>query len=225
MKQMKTYLLLSLLFLCTGSFAQEDGAIALLKGKKLGVIGDSYVRNHKEPKEYTWHYKFAEKYGMRYLNYGRNGNCIAYSRARFGTGMYERYASMADSLDYVIVVGGHNDTAMLDSIGGIGVFKERMSVLCRGLVDKYPSAKIFFFTRWNCENFGGSQAEEVVDAMIEVCNNYSIPILDCARKSGIYAWNQSFRQLYFQSAGDDAHLNERGHERFLEYAEKFILQY
>lgn len=30
-----------------------------LMGKKIGVIGDSYVRNHREPVENTWHYKFA----------------------------------------------------------------------------------------------------------------------------------------------------------------------
>ena len=32
-----------------------------LKGKRVGIIGDSYVKNHKEPVKNTWHYKFAEK--------------------------------------------------------------------------------------------------------------------------------------------------------------------
>lgn len=49
-----------------------------------------------------------------------------------------------------------------------------MEILCKGLVEKYPTAKIFFFTRWNCKNFKGSDSEKVVDAMIEVCGNYSI---------------------------------------------------
>ena len=40
-----------------------------LKGKQIGVIGDSYVRNHREPIENTWHYKFAQKHGMKYFNY------------------------------------------------------------------------------------------------------------------------------------------------------------
>ena len=43
-----------------------------------------------------------------------------------------------------------------------------MEILCKGLVEKYPTAKIFFFTRWNCKNFKGSDSEKVVDAMIEV---------------------------------------------------------
>ena len=77
-----------------------------LMGKKMGVIGDSYVRNHREPVENTWHYKFAMKHGMRYYNYGRNGNCISVDLARWGEGMYRRYADMADSLDLVVVIGG-----------------------------------------------------------------------------------------------------------------------
>ena len=69
--------------------------------RKIGVIGDSYVRNHKEPIENTWHYKFAQKHGMEYYNYGRNGNCIALDLARWGTGMYQRYKEMRNDLDIV----------------------------------------------------------------------------------------------------------------------------
>lgn len=196
-----------------------------LKGKRIGVIGDSYVRNHKRPVEETWHYAFAQKHGMKYLNYGRNGNSIAYSSPRWGEAMYSRYKVMADNLDYVIVIAGHNDAYKLDSIGGIGKFKERMEILCKGLVDRYPAAKIFFFTRWTCKDFKGSDSEKVVDAMIEVCGNHSIPILDCTRKGGIYADNDAFRKIYFQGSNDTAHLNKKGHQRFLRVAENFILQY
>ncbi len=207
-----------------GTTAQKDE----LRGKRLGIIGDSYVKNHKEPVENTWHYKFAKKHGMEYFNYGKNGSSIAYSSPRWGEAMYLRYKEMPDSLDYVLVVGGHNDGFKLDSIGGIDIFKERLAMLCEGLIAKYPTAKIFFFTRWNCKDFKGSDAEKVVNAMIEVCGNYSIPIFDSARKGGIYAGDDHFRKIYFQKSKnntDTAHLNEKGHERFLKVAESFILQY
>lgn len=227
---MKSFLgLIICLFFCLGSSAQISGvAVDELNGKRIGVIGDSYVKNHKEPVENTWHYKFAKKHGMQYFNYGRNGNSIAYTSPRWGKALYLRYQEMSDSLDYVLVIAGHNDAFKLDSIGGIDNFKDKMNILCKGLIEKYPTSKVFFFTRWTCKNFKGSDSEKVVDAMIEVCGNYGIPIFDCARKSGIYAESDTFRQIYFQKSKnntDTAHLNEKGHDRFLNVAESFILQY
>ena len=197
-----------------------------LFGKQIGVIGDSYVRNHREPVENTWHYKFARKHGMQYFNYGRNGNCIALDLKQWGTGMYRRYQDMKDSLDYVVVIAGHNDASQgrLDSIG-TDTFKERLGILCQGLKRKYPSARILFFTPWTCENFEGSPRQRVVDVMLEVCGGYGIPVFDAARHSNIPAADAEFRKKYFQGGKgtDTAHLNARGHDLFLPVAEQFIL--
>ena len=199
-----------------------------LKGKKIGFLGDSYVANHRDVKENTWHHKFAKKHQMEYYNYGRNGNCIALDLKKWGTGMYQRYKEMNDSLDYVVVIAGHNDAIQerLDSIG-IDTFKERLAVLCEGLIEKYPRGQIFFFTPWTCENFMGSPRQLVIDIMLEVCGSYGIPVFDAARRSGIYAASEQFRKIYFQGGKgtDRAHLNARGHDRFLPVAEQFILQY
>lgn len=198
-----------------------------LKGKKIGFIGDSYVRNHREPFENAWHYKFAQKYGMEYYNYGRNGNCIALDLKQWGTGMYKRYQEMNDSLDYVVVIAGHNDASgnRIDSIG-MGTFKERLGILCKGLRSKYPAAKIIFFTPWRCENFAGSMREKVIDAIQKVCADYQIPVFDAARQSNIESDNFDFRKKYFQGGKgtDTAHLNAKGHDLFLPVAEQFILQ-
>ena len=203
-------------------------AVDPLKGKKIGFIGDSYVRNHREPVENTWHYKFARKHGMEYYNYGRNGNCIALDLKQWGTAMYKRYTEMRDDLDYVVVVAGHNDAShgRIDSIG-VDMFKERLSILCEGLIEKYPHARLFFFTPWSCDGFVGSPRQVVVDAMLEVCGSYGIPVFDAARNSNIFVRSEQFRKIYFQGGKgtDTAHLNARGHDRFLPVAEQFILQY
>ena len=195
---------------------------------KFGIIGDSYVRNHREPIENTWHYKFARKHGMEYYNYGRNGNCIALDLKQWGTGMYKRYTEMRPDLDYVVVIAGHNDAAAgrVDSIG-MDLFKERLAILCQGLIERYPKAKIFFFTPWTCQDFVGSMRQQVVDTMLEVCGSYGIPVFDAARRSNIFAASEQFRKIYFQGGKgtDTAHLNARGHDRFLPVAENFILQY
>ena len=212
--------------LCLAALPLQAQQTDPLKGKTIGVIGDSYVRNHKEPRENTWHYKFANKHDMKYLNYGRNGNCLTLDLKQWGVGVYHRYKDMSDSLDYVVVIGGHNDAARIDSIG-VPTFKERLGELCRGMIDKWPEAKIFFFTPWCCENFEGSSRQKVVDAMIEVCGSYGIPVFDSARRSGIYAQNETFRRIYLQGGNvkDTAHLNAKGHDRFLPVAESFIMQY
>lgn len=215
------YLLITLLIVFYSQI--EAQTIDPLQGKSIGIIGDSYVRNHKQPVEYTWHYKFAKKHGMLYYNYGKNGNAVAIDRGRFGIAMYKRYVKMKDSLDYIIVIAGHNDAGLLDSIGGIDGYKEKLSILCKGLLEKYPRAKIFFFTCWNCKNFQGSNFEKIVDVTIEVCRKYTIPVFDSARKSNIFAQDDQFRKIYFQSPTDHAHLNAKGHDRFLPVAEKFIL--
>ena len=203
-------------------------AVDPLKGKKIGFIGDSYVANHRDKVENSWHYKFAKKHGMEYYNYGKNGNCISLDLKRWGIAMYKRYADMRPDLDYVVVIAGHNDASdgRLDSIG-VDTFKERLSVLCEGLIERYPHARIFFFTPWACDNFVGSPRQQVVDAMLEVCGSYGIPVFDAARRSNIFVRSEQFRKIYFQGGkGDDtAHLNAKGHDRFLPVAESFILQY
>jgi len=199
-----------------------------LSGMKIGFIGDSYVRNHREPVENTWHYKLASKHHMQYYNYGRNGNCISVDLEKWGTAMYKRYTEMSDSLDIIVVIAGHNDATpgRADSIG-LDTFKERLAILCKGLIEKYPRGHIFFFTPWTCDNFVGSMRQKVVDAMLEVCGAYAIPVFDAARQSGIYANSEQFRKIYFQGGKgtDKAHLNARGHDRFLPVAEQFILKY
>ena len=49
-----------------------------LSGKTIAFLGDSYVQNHRRSPRESWHCRFAEKHGMHYLNYGRNGNCIVF---------------------------------------------------------------------------------------------------------------------------------------------------
>lgn len=195
-----------------------------LEGKTIGVIGDSYVRNHRDSIQNTWHYKFAQKHGMTYYNYGRNGNCITVDLKKWGKSILSRYNDMKDSLDYVVVIAGHNDCNHIDSIG-VDTFSSRLDSLCHGLKAKYPQSKIIFFTPWTCKDYAGSSREKVVNAMIKVCGDNNIPIFDSAHDSGIHAESDEFRSKYFQGGGkrDYAHLNAKGHDLFLPVAEKFLM--
>ena len=218
---MKKLLLLFLLILGVPAITLAQTTDPL-EGKRIGVLGDSYVKNHRRPYTEAWHYLFAQKHHMKYYNYGRNGNCIAFDREKWGPAMYKRYKEMNDSLDYIVVIGGHNDTGFVDSLG-LDTFKSRLRELCEGLCEKYPKGHIYFFTPWAHAN---PSFIKVVDAMLEMCGSYGIPVFDAYRNSNIHSLNDNFRRIYFQGKErDHAHLNAEGHKRFLPVAEQFILSH
>lgn len=203
--------------------APEHIRDASLYGKTLVIFGDSYVQNHVRPIEETWHYKLAAKYNMEYRNFGWNGNCVAYDRTveNFGPAMYERYKVLPEHADYVIVCAGHNDATRMARNGeGTDFFREKLKVLCEALIHKYPGAKFCFVTPWAVPR---PMFPEMTAVLLEVCGSYSIPVFDATRNSGIYVMDENFRSIYFQSAGDTAHLNAAGHDLFMPKMEHFLL--
>lgn len=223
-KALLTFILLLTAFAASCQ-AQKDP----LTGKRIAFIGDSYVYNHHEPQTNTWHYKFAKKHGMVYLNYGRNGTCIAIDRkGTHDEAIYKRATKMSDSLDYIVVIAGHNDANRIppyvtkpDTISE-ELLRSRLALLCDTLISKYPKAGIFFFTPW--PNPDKPNMERVIDIIKQVAGSRAIPVFD-SRMSGIHVCNPAFRKLYFQKPDDTAHLNARGHDLFLPIAEEFLLRY
>lgn len=218
------FLLAVAMTVCLRVSAQVDP----LKGKRIGVIGDSYVKNHQNPVEYAWHYKLAKKHGMTYYNYGRNGSCVSIDMKTWGPAVVNRYKQMNDSLDIIVVIAGHNDAARLadsvtDSTTTLDNYRQQCTKLCKGLIEKYPKAYIFWFTPWANDN---PNFKIIVNTTKEICGSMGIPVFDAYHNSNIFARDDNFRKIFFQGGTHDhAHLNSKGHDRFLPIAEHFILQY
>lgn len=194
-----------------------------LSGKTLCVIGDSYVANHRRPKTETWHYKVAARHHMTYLNYGRNGGCIAWDRSRegFGKSLLVRYKEMPDTADYILVIAGHNDADKIKtSRDSLLMFRDSLQQLCTALIERYPAARIAFVTPWNVPRAG---FPEVIATIQEVCAANGIPVLNAATTSGIHVRNDAFRRRYFQAPNDTAHLNDAGHNLIVNWGEHFLL--
>lgn len=208
--------------LCCGTVAaQQPQAADSLAGKTLLVFGDSYVKNHREPMEHTWHYKLAQRHDMRYANAGRNGSSIAFDRTRdgFGPSMLTRLNDISISADYVLVIAGHNDAGLIkDNADSLALFREALDQLCARLIDKFPTARIGFVTPWNVNRPGFRQ---VIATILDVCGEWSIPVLRADTESGIHVRSEDFRQRYFQN-GDTAHLNDAGHNLILNWADRFL---
>lgn len=196
----------------------NDGA--KLSGKTLNILGDSYAKNDTSPVEKTWHYKLAKKYGMTYNNYGVNGNGMVTPDGK-GMPMVDRFNEMADGADYIIVVGGKND---YNKQLPIDEFKTGISTIIKGLVAKYISGKICFFTPWS---LGDADDEEIklseyAQAIEDECNLFGIACFNSNKRSNITPWDADFRKKYMQSVSDVSHLNGDGHDRFLPRAEAFL---
>ncbi|SEA98882.1 SGNH/GDSL hydrolase family protein, partial [Trichococcus collinsii] len=198
---------------------QPDDLKSPLFGKTINFIGDSYVANNTESIDKTWHYKLADKHQMTYNNYGINGNGIVGIRGGT-TPMKDRFTAMANNADYIVVIGGENDANLLLDIEE---FKTGLDSFIAGLVAKYPKGKICFFTPWNAAWSTRNYIQPYIDAMIERCDHWCVPIFDASKNAGLYSWaGPSYRGFFFQGAYDGAHLNEAGHNNFLTAGEAFL---
>lgn len=186
------------------------------------VIGDSYVRNHHCPVEETWHAKAAHKLGVKYMNFGINGNCVGYDRTSegYGKAMIDRIAELPDSADIIIIIAGHNDAAMIaeHSDYSIEKFSNALDSMLKRLVKRYPMAAIGYVTPWNVNR---AYFEDVTNTIKSICKSNGIPVLD-ATKSTIEVNNPIFRKKYFQGEKDTAHLNNDGHNLLVDWGVGFI---
>lgn len=220
---MKRLFILSF-FACLSLFASAQ--------KVINVIGDSYVANHRKPKEETWHYKLAQELGFTYNNYGRNGSCIAFDRTHdgrfnFGPALWQRYKAMEPNADYVIIIAGHNDAVKVgNNADSLKMFTDSLEVFLSGVEELCPNAKIGFVTPWYVDTPG---FEPVCNVIKKMCKKHHIPVLwNYDKNSVIQVRDEKFRKKYFQAGDDTAHLNEKGHDLFLakakEWFEKKILK-
>ncbi len=202
-------------------------------GKKIIAIGDSitaYERTENGGQNTKSNYiiRACSKMGAFLVeNYAIGGSTIS-QRASDPTGrnpIAVRYTEMDDDADLVIVAGGTNDcthswtTLGMFSDKTVNTFYGAMHVLCSGLKEKYVGKQIVFLTpirRYaefvnmitpDSPNANGETPVDYVDAIIEVCNYYGIPVLDMYRTFPLNPFFASYRNKYMT---DGTHPNELG---------------
>jgi len=185
-----------------------------LIGKKIAAIGDSFVYGHTLGTDKVWLEKIANRNNMFSLNYGINGNCIAGMK-----GISSRFIEMENNLDYVVILGGHNDANPKNNISigqntdyTIDTFKGALNILINGLIKKYPFAKILFLTPFNRYSY----ELDYVNAMVDICDLYNIPYFNCYTSSGINFYMEEERKKYDLKVNGaySKHLTELGNEIF-----------
>lgn len=189
----------------------EDTA---LYGKKIVAIGDSLVAGQGVGLSNTWLGRLAERNGMTYVNYGIGGSPLA---SNGSTGVVDRYASMDNDADYIIVWSGTNDSGSADHIGtenstDITTFYGALNAICDGLHTKYPTGRIMFITPFRDDN--------KAQAIMTACKNHGgIPVFNNLTCGGI-DWNNAAQTAAL--CMDTLHLSVAGNEWYSYKIEAFL---
>lgn len=127
-----------------------------LKGKKINFLGDSITEGVGASEEqFMYPNVIAAECGLAAArNYGISGTRIARQddEENFGNPFCDRYLTMDDDVDVVVVFGGTNDYG--HGRAPFGSFDDRTGdtyygawhVLLRGLLKKYPDSQIVVMT-------------------------------------------------------------------------------
>ena len=187
--------------------------LTIPKDKKITIIGDSITYGFDGTdaslvaKPYPW--IIQDLLGVPVYNYGISGSTITGGGASTSipgnSPMNIRYTDMVYA-DYALVLGGVNDYAIISApLGKKGdttnqTFYGALRILIEGLITKYPTGKIGFMTPLRkandtAPNVAGFTLKQYRDAIIDMCEDYSIPVLDLYAKGGCHpnigAWRNA----------------------------------
>ena len=218
----------------TGGSGGSSIGISRFYGKKANFLGDSQTDdagNYKSKFFYDW---LKEILGLDVTNnYGYSGTTIM-PIAGQSKSFLDRYSSMSDDADLIVVWGGTNDYHYGHALGTVDdttstTFCGAVNQLCKGLINKYPQKDILFVTptpRGNVNSAVATQ-EEYADAIIKICGKYCIPVYDAYRNCQMpIIVDQAFDSegnIIRKYTVDGLHLNDLGHEILGKSMANFIL--
>lgn len=202
-------------------------------GKEAIFVGDSITYGVGTDKVY---YEFIkEQLGLSSVTgYGISGSCFS-SKSDYGLSnspLTSRYINIPSS-DLIMVFMGTNDYGHETPIGNINdnddiSFYGALNKVINGLINNNPTSTIVFVTPLHRYGFGtskilnkkftydylpngqGHTLKDYKDAIINVCERYSLPVIDLYSNSGLNPSIPNIKSTYFP---DGLHPNEKGHER------------
>ena len=211
--------------------------LTIPKDKKITIIGDSITYGFDGTdaslvaKPYPW--IIQDLLGVPVYNYGISGSTITGGGASTSipgnSPMNIRYTDMVYA-DYALVLGGVNDYAIISApLGKKGdttnqTFYGALRILIEGLITKYPTGKIGFMTPLRkandtAPNVAGFTLKQYRDAIIDMCEDYCIPVLDLYTKGGCHpnigAWKSA-------NLPDGLHPNQAYYRRLALQIAQFI---
>lgn len=213
-----------------------------LKGKKIAFLGDSITEGAgvSDKSNIFWNI-LGQQTGAQVYGYGIGGTRIARQHkpsacAQWDLDFISRVDSMIDDADIVVVFGGTNDFGHGDAPFGVmsdrtnDTFYGALHVLYQKLCQRYPSAQIVVMTpthRSSEDEIGlneqgvrrAGKLADYAEAIRQVAEVYSIPVLDLFRVSGIQPKIPAQKELFMP---DGLHPNDAGHRRIAQKLMGFL---
>lgn len=201
-----------------------------LKGKKWCVVGDS-ITEANSTASIKYHDIIKNNLGCTIYNHGKSGTGYAVSYAG-GLAIVDRINQIPSDSDLITIFAGTNDWGRnLTTLGTFNdttknTFYGALKITLETIINNFPTKRIGVITpipRSNYRNTNNANEtlKQYRDAIIEVCEYYSIPCLDLYKESGFYPTNSTFKTTYIP---DGLHPNNLGHEILADKIAKFIEQ-
>ncbi len=206
-----------------------------LQGKIITVLGDSITEGvGTTAPEHIYQNVLGRMVGAAMVhNYGVSGTRFARQTGEdaYPDTFIDRYRRMPDDADLVLVFGSTNDFGHGNAPFGEltdrtdATFCGACHVLFRGLVEKYPTARIVILTplqradQHNPSANTGRPLIDYVDTVMTIAAEYALPVLDLYRTSGMCATLPIHQQLYLP---DGLHPSDAGAYRMAERIAGFL---
>ena len=207
-----------------------------LKGKKINFLGDSITAGVGVPEpdgvlqmEYAFISLVAKKTGAECRNYGKGGTSIVKLTWSERVDFNHRADEMDRDADLVVIFGGTNDFGHCERIGTpqdrtIDTFYGAVYSLFYKVVEMFPNAPVVVITPFhrygeNLFRVPGAPLSEYRRVILEMAEEFSLPVLDIWAESGIQPQLAQHREQFMP---DGLHPNIRGHERLADMIVKFL---
>ena len=208
--------------------------------KKAVFLGDSITHGSGASDEaHRYTNVFAELAGCEIFVDGISGTRIAPQKGvspnpEQDLDFIGRVDALPKEADFIVVFGGTNDFGHGDAPFGemedreATTFYGAMHVLCQKLIVKYPTATIVFMTPLhrlseneviNERGLPCKPLIEYVKAIREVCEYYSLPVLDLYKYSGLQPAVKAIQETYMP---DGLHPSDLGAKKIASMLKQFI---
>ena len=221
----------------TTNFDVQAQQYEMIKNKKIVYDGDSICESRTTGNAANggaFARMIAEITNSNYVNQAVGGAHLAHWTTTERHCVVDNLTNLPTDADLYVFCAGINDFWGDTEIGqttsdyttnvDTTTIKGAMEYIFRYMLNNMPTAKVLFIIEHKITNTAIAENEnhdtfkDYHDAMIEICNKYSIPYYDAFNNSNLNGWNTYQSALYLTAnttqTADGVHPNADGYKKF-----------